>query len=64
MSNLRLFIILSLILLALVALAACEVYRHGAYAGPGIGLYLVPIVFVLSLMAGIAFGLRKPPPDP
>ena len=64
MSNPRLLRILSLILLALLALAACEVYRHGAHAGLGIGLYIVPIVFVLSLMAGIGFGLRKPPPDP
>lgn len=48
---------------ALVGLCAWTVYRSGP-VGPLIGLYLVPILFVLSLIAGIAFGLRKPDEPP
>jgi hypothetical protein len=61
MSNTKLFLFLTFILLILVVEAVREIYEAGAYAGLGIGMILVPMMFVLSLMIGIACGLRKKP---
>ena len=67
MSNARLLTILSLTLLAVVALCAWMVHRYGP-VGPLIGPWFVLALFVLSLIAGLASGLRPPdnnnPPPP
>ena len=58
MSNARLLTILFLIVIALAGHCAWMVHLQGPF-GPLFGLYVVPILFVLSLIAGIACGLRR-----
>ncbi len=51
-------------LLVFVGLAADQVRRYGEFAGIFIGIFLVPIVFILQLMLGRCFGFhRQMPPD-
>lgn len=59
MSNKRLFVILLFILLILLALGVRQIYLYGPYAGLVVGIYLVPILFIIYLMIGIALGFRK-----
>lgn len=60
MSNAKLLGLLTLIQLLLGAIVGLQFYLHGSYAGLGVGIFLVPMAFVLSLMVGIACGLRRP----
>ncbi len=46
-------------LLVFVGLAVDQIHRHGEFAGLGIGVFLVPIVFVLQLMLGRCLGLHR-----
>ncbi|MBC7821357.1 MAG: hypothetical protein IAG10_31100 [Planctomycetaceae bacterium] len=45
-----------------VVLAADQIRRFGEFAGLWIGIFLVPIVFVLQLMLGRCFGLHRQQP--
>ena len=49
-------------LLVFVGLAADQIRRHGAYAGLGIGIFLIPIVFILQLMLARCFGFHRQMP--
>lgn len=53
-------------LLVFVGLAADQIREHGAFAGFGIGILLVPIVFILQLMLARCFGFhhQMPTDDP
>ena len=46
-----------------VGLAADQIRRYGEFAGLLIGIFLVPILFVLQLMLGRCFGLHRPLPS-
>lgn len=49
-------------LLVFVGLAADQIREHGVFAGFGIGILLVPIVFILQLMLARCFGFHRQMP--
>lgn len=49
-------------LLVFVGLAEDQIRRHGEFAGVGIGILLVPIVFILQLMVARCFGFHRQMP--
>lgn len=55
------FLILAAILLVILSGMGRMIYLSGGYLfGPAIGPLLCPAFFVISLMVGIACGLRNP----
>ena len=59
-SNKRLVAILAVVLILLLVLIAREIVLYGRFAGLIIGVFLVPLLLIVSIMVGILLGLRRP----
>ena len=61
MSNARLMLILSVVLVYFVGLAL-KGFLSGSFGGLTAVVWFVPIAFILSTMLAIACGIRRPKP--